>query len=158
MADLMDQMNMVEILSEELGEKELRIMKLETDLSNTKNRMKIFMKKNMMGILITCNDFIDEGLSIDPEDRVIWDEILTELNDSNWNGDHYCSELYINDDTIWFRHKSCQECDNYATHATLILQPDKTHYLCKICINEEATRIDNGLYAAEQQIEALLNE
>ena len=105
-----NEMNMVEILSEELGDKEVRIM----------------------------------GHSTDPEDKEIWDEVLSEINESDWNDDRMRSELYMDDDfDIFFRHKSCYVCDT--TEGLLILQAGGSQFSCQSCI-------DNGMEVAEIQI------
>tara|TARA_R110000803_G_scaffold34301_1_gene74946 strand:+ start:1658 stop:2176 length:519 start_codon:yes stop_codon:yes gene_type:complete len=147
--DQMTEMNMVEILSEELGDKELRIMALEKELEKMKNKMKRHMKDTLIEIIDYKEEFIDEGHSTNSEDKEIWDEILTEMNESDWNDDKMVSELYIDDDfDIFFRHKSCYECDT--TEGPLILSSGEGQYSCQNCI-------DNGLFVAETQIRNYLN-
>ena len=145
--DQMNEMNMVEILSEELGDKELRIMALEKELEKMKNKMKRHMKDTIMTVVSNnslSSEFLDDGHSTDPEDKEIWDEVLSEINESDWNDDRMRSELYMDDDfDIFFRHKSCYVCDT--TEGLLILQAGGSQFSCQSCI-------DNGMEVAEIQI------
>ena len=146
----MNEMNMVEILSEELGEKELRIMALE-------KKLKKFMKKGLVdtlnkdmcethfmfnGIGYPIWDNMDEN-SDDSScgDKNIWEEIVKEMNDDDWNNDEKYCELFINQfNVINIRYRECCECNRNSVKRVetddLILHPDidKEHgYFCKRC-------------------------
>ena len=111
---LMDEMNMVEILSEELGEKELKIMALE-------KKLKKFMKKGLVDTLNKDVDkethfmFNDKGYPIWDDDGQFhtWEEIVKEMNDEDWNKDEKYCELFINQfNVINIRYRECRECNN----------------------------------------------
>jgi hypothetical protein len=132
-----EQMNMVEILSEELGEKELKIMDLE-------NELKKFMKKGLVELLKTSYSethfmFNEKGYPIWDDDGQFhtWEEIVKEMNDDDWNKDEKYCELFINQfNVINIRYRECRECNiNSAIHGDdLILCPTcENYYLCAVC-------------------------
>ena len=131
-----DEMNMVEILSEELGQKELKIMALEKKLKEQENRMKEMMKENLINYIKTNEDFIDDGFSINSNDRMEWDELLEEMNENDWNEDDCYCELYMDSSLqIMTRMKECYHCIGF-NDEDLIPYGD-SHYICKECHKKE---------------------
>ena len=140
-----EQMNMVEILSEELGEKELKIMKLEEQLKEQKNRMKEMMKDNLYNAFHGLGyedtpDYCEFKYIISEGDEEEWYEILTKMNNIDWNRDERRSELYIVQlrrfqDQIMYRFKSCVGCD--CVDNLILCDNDLNagqHYVCEDCI------------------------
>jgi len=121
------EMSMVEKLSEELGEKQDKIIALENDIQLLKDSKKAFMKSTLMVA------FRDEdetcGHETLPIDRREWLEILLDMNENDWNEDG-CSELYFDGNAIMFRQKTCLECD---CSCDLLLIPNGAYYICKEC-------------------------
>ena len=126
------EMSMVEKLSEELGEKEDKIIALENDIQLLKDSKKAFMKYTLMVAIRDENEtceFIDGGHETLPIDRREWLEILLDMNENDWNEDG-CSELYFDGNSIIFRQKTCVECD---CTDDLLLIPNGAYYICKDC-------------------------
>ena len=129
-------MNMVEVLSEELGEKELKIMKLEEQLKEQKNRYKNNLKEQLLNAIRGLGfphtyEFVDDGFEIKQNDRLEWDEILTEMNENDWNEDDGYSELYIDgDEIIEIRFKECRMCDNWTCEKIYFVDGE---YRCMAC-------------------------
>ena len=73
---------MVEILSEELGEKENIIIELEKELKKQKNLLKITLLINLVEHIKDNQDFLDEGLSVSFNTVEIYKEIFDDMNSS----------------------------------------------------------------------------
>ena len=140
-----EQMNMVEILSEELGQKELKIMALEKELKKQREDFETKIKKRMKEDLIYYikknQDFIDDGYEINSDDKSLWDELLEEMNENDWNNDNFYCELYIDDVArfqyvIFIRMKECRECGEHSYDEDLILC-ERTQYICVDCHKKE---------------------
>ena len=145
-----EQMNMVEILSEELGQKELKIMALEKELKEQREDFETKIKKRMKEDLIYYikknQDFIDDGYEINSDDKSLWDELLEEMNENDWNEDNGYCELHIfgeeDDDItpcqfiIFIRMKECRECGEHSYDEDLILC-ERTQYICVDCHKKE---------------------
>ena len=135
------QMNMVEILSEELGDKELKIMALEKKLKEQENITKKFMKDTLIKTLETSECFIEEEYQIDIELKDIWEDIIEEMNDRDWNGDDHYSELYIYEIKdlkhiqINLRLRECNECGDEVDYCTTLIWRDNC-YWCQSCYKE----------------------
>ena len=130
MAD--EQFSMVEALSEELGQKEERIMALEQEVQTANTKLKKFMKDTLIKSISGSDDFVDDGFDIMPDDRQIWLELILDMNKNNWNEDDNFCELYINGNTILSRFRECCECDK-CEGVSLILRPDGYDYICSDC-------------------------
>ena len=116
-----EQMNMVEILSEELGDKELKIMALEKKLKEQENITKKFMKDTLIKDIKSSECFIEDEYEIDIELKDIWEDIIEDMNDQDWNKDDYFCELYMYNNEahnpigtpewiINIRFRECNEC------------------------------------------------
>jgi hypothetical protein len=137
-----EQMSMVEILSEELGEKEVKIMALEKKLEEQENITKKFMKDTLIKD-INEDMWAGDGYEIDIELKDIWEDVLKELNNNNWNEDQNISELYIYEITnfntqvckcfIEIRLRECNKCGMWETPEDLILKKwaGSDYYECK---------------------------
>ena len=141
-----EQMNMVEILSEELGDKELKIMALEKKLKEQENITKKFMKDTLIKTLETSECFIEEEYQIDIELKDIWEDIIEEMNDRDWNGDDHYSELYMYNNEahnpigtpewiINLRLRECNECGDEVDYCTTLIWRDNC-YWCQSCYKE----------------------
>ena len=137
------QMNMVEILSEELGEKELKIMALEKKLKEQENITKKFMKDTLIKEIKTNDEFIEDGYEIDSELKNLWQDIIEDMNDNDWNEDDKHLELYMYEFTnfntkvcacmIGIRFRECIECGCTPGEQYLIWKNDC--YTCEDCYN-----------------------
>ena len=108
MTEQENEMTMIEKLSEELGEKELKIMEQEKEIKKWKNRCLQEMKDELMNAIRGINrgrdyEFCDDGFDTSADHRLEWDKILKEMNDNDWNEDGGQCELYIEDDVISLR-------------------------------------------------------
>ena len=146
-----EQMNMVEILSEELGEKELKIMALEKKLKEQENITKKFMKDTLIKDIKSSECFIEDEYEIDIELKDIWEDIIEDMNDQDWNEDDHHCELYMYNNEAhnpigtpeWIinaRFRECIECgdcgsDEICTDLTWHVGPDPDcgGYWCKDC-------------------------
>ena len=111
MSDLPETVFIIDKLNEEFDVLQDKNIELE-------NKMKKFMKKTLITFIKYNEEFIDDGYKIDNEDRKIWNEVLQEMNDNDWNDDDCMNELYIMDlewttPQMWIcnRMRYCLECE-----------------------------------------------
>lgn len=150
MSDLPETVFIIEKLNEEFDVLQNEMSEMKTKLEN---KMKKFMEKTLLFYIHHGRPaFADDGYQIDNEDRELWNQVIQDMNDNDWNDDNCMNELYIMDldfasasdpPEMWIcnREKCCQECDADGSDVELVLYCRE--YLCIHCKAEKTGQGQN---------------
>tara|TARA_R110000822_G_scaffold136058_2_gene273607 strand:+ start:1260 stop:1781 length:522 start_codon:yes stop_codon:yes gene_type:complete len=139
MSDLPETVFIIEKLNEEFDVLQNEMSEMKTKLEN---KLKKFMEKTLIKFIIYNDEFIDDGYQIDIDDRELWNQVIQDMNDNDWNEDNCMNELYIMDlewttPEMWVcnRMRYCMECDAKPDDVEMVLYCRE--YLCIHCKAEK---------------------